>query len=191
MRVRCSRSGTPHQTAQPFLLSLSNDRPYQVALEHPFCLIHALHLLALGIAHLQRACSAGEADGSLELVYKRAPSVQTLHKSSFFNMAFLLISSVSCFSVGLLLSLVSIVHDLLHRKPSRTSQIYGRSCGEIVLITLSSTVHALLSVAGIVAFSYVPLSKGKVYWVDMAIRCNLHVLTGTNVRRPKQDLGAC
>jgi hypothetical protein len=42
-----------------------------------------------------------------------------------------------------------------------------------------------LSIAGITAIVFVLLSKGEMYWVDMAVRCNLQLLAGINVRKPK------
>jgi fumarate reductase subunit C len=92
-----------------------------------------------------------------------------LRRSSFFDMAFLLTGFTVCFSVELLLSVVLIYHGVRYHKPS----------------AFLSFLQACLSIVGITAIVFALLSKDKLYLVDMAVRCNLHLSTGTNVRKSK------
>jgi hypothetical protein len=62
---------------------------------------------------------------------------------------------------------------------------------ERVLPTLFGACQAGVSIAGIIAIVLALRSGGEMYWVDMAVRCNLQLLTGTNVRPPKENLRAC
>ncbi len=112
--------------------------------------------------------------------------VQMLHRSSFFDMTSFLISFTLCFSVGLLLSVVLIYRDVQPHKTNGTSERLGRPYfKERVFSALLDAIQACLSIAGIIAIVFALLSKGEMYWVDMAIRCNLQLLTGTNVRKSK------
>jgi NhaP-type Na+/H+ or K+/H+ antiporter len=106
-----------------------------------------------------------------------------LRRSFLFDMTSFLISFTICFSFGLLLSVV-----LMYRNdwPYRTNGINDRLghpyFWERVLATLFGVVQGGVSIAGIIAIVFALRSKGDMYWVDMAVRCNLQVLTGTNVR---------
>lgn len=106
-----------------------------------------------------------------------------LHRSFLFDMTFFLISFTICFSVGLLLSAMLIYRDVW---PYIMNWINDRSrlpySLESALATLFGVVQGGVSIAGIIAIAFALRSKGDMYWVDMAVRCNLHVLTGTNVR---------
>jgi hypothetical protein len=62
---------------------------------------------------------------------------------------------------------------------------------ERALAALFGALQAGLSVAGITAILFALRLEGGMYWVDMAVRCNLQLLTGTNVRRFKSTLRAC
>ncbi|KAA8611958.1 hypothetical protein PtrV1_13834 [Pyrenophora tritici-repentis] len=98
-------------------------------------------------------------------------------------MASLLIGFTICFSVGLLLSVVLIYRDAQPYKTNGTHERLGHSFfWERVLATFFGFSHAGVSIAGITAIGFALGSKGDMYWVDMAVRCNLQVLTGTNVR---------
>jgi hypothetical protein len=109
-----------------------------------------------------------------------------LRRLPLFNMNFLLISSMACFSLGLLLNVVLLYRDVY---PKRTDESRVRlGVGERVLSAVFGAVQAVLSMAGIAAVVLALLSKSDMYWVDMAVRCNLHFLTGTNVRKLKQTL---
>ncbi|KAF1937084.1 hypothetical protein EJ02DRAFT_357628 [Clathrospora elynae] len=96
-------------------------------------------------------------------------------------MTSLLISFTICFSVGLLLSTMLIYHDV---RPYKRNGINERSghpyFWERALATLPGVFQGGVSIAGIIAILFALRSKGDMYWVDMAVRCNLHVLTGTN-----------
>jgi hypothetical protein len=101
-------------------------------------------------------------------------------------MPFFLISSVVCFSVGLLLSTVLIYRDVKPHKPNGMNESLGYPYfWERVLAALFGALQAGLSVAGITATVFALHSEGEMYWVDMAVRCNLQLLTGANVRRFK------
>ncbi|EDU47819.1 predicted protein [Pyrenophora tritici-repentis Pt-1C-BFP] len=96
-------------------------------------------------------------------------------------MASLLIGFTICFSVGLLLSVVLIYRDAQPYKTNGTHERLGHSFfWERVLATFFGFSHAGVSIAGITAIGFALGSKGDMYWVDMAVRCNLQVLTGTN-----------
>lgn len=72
--------------------------------------------------------------------------------------------------------------DMKSHESNRINESLGNPYfWERVLATLFGACQAGLSVAGITAIAFAR-SKGDVYWVDMAVRCNLHFLTGTNVR---------
>ncbi|KAF1362636.1 hypothetical protein EJ07DRAFT_105851 [Lizonia empirigonia] len=107
-------------------------------------------------------------------------------------MTFVLISFAICFTVGLALSVVLMYHDVSSRKPNRINESLGHPyfC-ERVLATLFDACQTGLSVAGITAIIFAVRSKGDMYLVDMAVRCNLQLLNGTNVRRFIKTLGAC
>jgi hypothetical protein len=114
-----------------------------------------------------------------------------LRRFSFYKMTFLLIGFIVCFSVSLLLSVVLVYRDVNPRKPRGTHQGVGRlGPKERALSALFGVFQAGLSIAGIIAIALALLSKGEMYWVDMAVRCNLHLLTGTNVRKLKPTLRA-
>jgi hypothetical protein len=109
-----------------------------------------------------------------------------LHRSSFFDMTSFLVSFTLCFSVGLLLSVVLIYRDVQPHKPNRINERLGHPYfWERVLSALLGTCQAGLSIAGITAIVFALRSKGEMYWVDMAVRCNLQLLAGTNVRKSK------
>ena len=109
-------------------------------------------------------------------------------------MAFFLISFIICFSVGLLLSLVLVCCDVrpLLQKPNGTNErlehLYMK---ERVFSALLGTFQAALFTAGTIAIALGFLSKIEMFWVDIAIRCNLHLLAGANVRMFKPTLRAC
>jgi hypothetical protein len=112
--------------------------------------------------------------------------VQILYTSSFFDMAFFLISFAICLSVRLLLSVVLIYRDVEPYKPNGINRgLGGPYFWERVMAALFGALQAGLSVAGITAIVFALHSEGRMYWVDMAVRCNLQLLTGTNVRRFK------
>ncbi|KAH8695744.1 hypothetical protein GQ44DRAFT_137323 [Phaeosphaeriaceae sp. PMI808] len=95
-----------------------------------------------------------------------------------------LISFVICFSVGLLLSVVLIYHDVKPRRPNRMNESLEHTyLWERVLDALFGACQAALSIAGITAIVFALRSKGEMYWVGMAVRCNLQLLTGTNLAR--------
>jgi hypothetical protein len=103
-----------------------------------------------------------------------------------FDMTFFLIGFVICFSIGLLLSTVLIYRDFKPHKPNGMNESLGYPYfWERVLAALFGALQAGLSVAGITAIVFALRSIGGIYWVDVAVRCNLHLLTGTNVRRSK------
>jgi hypothetical protein len=106
-----------------------------------------------------------------------------LYRSLLFDMASLLIGFTICFSVGLLLSVVLIYRDVRPYKTNGIHERLGHSFfWERVLATFFGFSHAGVSIAGITAIVFALGPKGDMYWVDMAVRCNLQVLTGTNVR---------
>jgi hypothetical protein len=99
-------------------------------------------------------------------------------------MTFSVISFVACFSVGLVLSTVLIYRDVKPHKRNGINESLGYSYfWERVLAALFGALQAGLSVAGITAIVFALQSEGEMYWVDMAVRCNLQLLTGTTVRR--------
>jgi hypothetical protein len=101
-------------------------------------------------------------------------------------MTFLLVSFIIYFSAELLLSIVLIYRDVKPHKPNGMNESLGYPYfWERVLATLFSTLQAGLSVAGITAIVFALHPKGGMYWVNMAVRCNLQLLTGTTVRRFK------
>ncbi|KAH8704299.1 hypothetical protein GQ44DRAFT_716945 [Phaeosphaeriaceae sp. PMI808] len=93
-------------------------------------------------------------------------------------MTSVLISFAICFSVGLLLSVVLIYRDVRPRESLGHPYFWER-----VLAALFGACQAGLSIAGITAIVFALRSKGEMYWVDMAVRCNLQLLTGTNLAR--------
>jgi hypothetical protein len=109
-----------------------------------------------------------------------------------FEMTFFLISFVVCFSVGLLLSTVLIYRDVKPHKPNGMNESLGYPYfWERVLAALFGAFQAGLWVVGITAIVFTLRSRGGMYWVDLAVRCNLHFLTGTNVRKSNYILFAC
>jgi NhaP-type Na+/H+ or K+/H+ antiporter len=106
-----------------------------------------------------------------------------LHRSLLFDMTSFLISFTICFSVGLLLSVVLIYRDVRPYKTNGTNERLGHPYfWERALAIFFGVVQGLVSIAGIIAIVFALRSKDDLSWVDMAVRCNLHVLTGTNVR---------
>ena len=106
-----------------------------------------------------------------------------LHRFLLFDMTSFLISFTICFLVGLLLSAILIFRDVQPYKTNGTNERLGHPYfWERVLATLFGFVQGGVSIAGIIAIVFALRSKGDMYWVDMAVRCNLQVLTGTNVR---------
>jgi hypothetical protein len=103
-----------------------------------------------------------------------------------YDMTSFLIGFVICFSIELLLSTVLIYRDVKPHKPNGMNESLGYSYfWERFLAALFGALQAGLSVAGITAIIFALQSEGGTYWVDMAVRCNLQLLTGTNVRRFK------
>jgi putative copper export protein len=106
-------------------------------------------------------------------------------------MTFFLISFTICFSIGLLLSVVLIYRDVKPHRPNGMNESFGQPYfWERVLGTLFGACQAGVAIAGIIAIVLALRSGGEMYWVDMAVRCNLQLLTGTNVRPPKENLRA-
>ena len=106
-----------------------------------------------------------------------------LHGSFLFDMTSFLISFTICFSVGLLLSVVLMYRDDWPYKTNGINERLRHSYfWERVLATLFGVVQGGVSIADIIAIVFALRSKDNMYWVDMAVRCNLQVLTGTNVR---------
>jgi hypothetical protein len=141
-----------------------------------------------------RMWSASEAHKIPKSSISRCLPVQILQNYSPFDMSFLLISFTLCFSVGLLLSLALIYLDV---QPYKT---YGRkeSIGptylwERVLAVLFGACQAGLAIAGITAMALALRSKGHLHvdWAETAVRCNLQLLAGTNVRQCEQTCRAC
>ena len=85
-----------------------------------------------------------------------------LRRLPLFNMTFLLISSMACFSLGLLLNVVLLYRDVY---PKRTDESRVRlGVGERVLSAVFGAVQAVLSMAGIAAVVLALLSKSDMYW---------------------------
>lgn len=106
-------------------------------------------------------------------------------------MLFFLTSFMICFSVGLLLSVVLMYRDVQPHRPNGANERLGHPYfWERVLATLFGTCQAGVSIAGIVAIVLALRSGGDMYWVDLAVRGSLQLLTGTNVRPPKENLQA-
>ncbi|KAF1359032.1 hypothetical protein EJ07DRAFT_121729 [Lizonia empirigonia] len=107
-------------------------------------------------------------------------------------MDFVLISFAICFTVGLVLSVVLMYRDMKFHNPSGINESSGHPYfWERAIATLLGACQAGLSAAGITAIVFAVRSKGDVYWVDMAVRCNLQLLTSTNVRRTIETFRAC
>jgi hypothetical protein len=92
-----------------------------------------------------------------------------------------------CFSVGLLLSAVLIYRDVKPRRSNGMNGMNGmnenpESLWERVLAAFFGTCQVVLSIVGMVAIVFVLRSEGELYWVGMAVQCNLQTLSGTNVR---------
>jgi hypothetical protein len=106
-----------------------------------------------------------------------------LHRSFLFDMTSFLISFTICFSFGLLLSVVLMYRDVRPYKTNGINERLGHPYfWERILASLFGLVQGGMSIAGIIAIVFALRSKCDMYWVDMAVRCNLQVLTGTNVR---------
>ncbi|KAF1359803.1 hypothetical protein EJ07DRAFT_118147 [Lizonia empirigonia] len=92
-------------------------------------------------------------------------------------MNFFLVSFAICFTVGLVLSVVLMYHDVKSRKPNGINESLGHPYfWERVLATLLGACQAGLSVAGITAIVFAVRSKDDMYWVDMALARTLRVL---------------
>ncbi|KAF1354417.1 hypothetical protein EJ07DRAFT_133155 [Lizonia empirigonia] len=99
-------------------------------------------------------------------------------------MTFVLISFAVCFTGGLVLSVLLMYRDVKSHKPNGINEsLRHLYFWERVVATLFDACLAGLSVAGMTAIVFAVRSKGDMYWVDMAVRCNLQLLTSTNVRR--------
>jgi hypothetical protein len=113
-----------------------------------------------------------------------------VHISSLFDMTAVLISFSICFSVGLLLSAMLIYHDVKPRRSNGMSEnlehIWQR-----VLAAFFGTCQAALSIVGMIAIVFALRSEGELYWVGMAVQCNLQILSGTNVRVVQSVFRAC
>lgn len=108
-----------------------------------------------------------------------------LHILFPFDMSSILISFAICFTVGLVLSVVLIYHDVKLHKQTGLNQGSGSPyLRERVLAAFFGACQAVLSVAGITAIVFALRSRGDLFWIDMAVRCNVQLLSGTNVSRP-------
>jgi hypothetical protein len=120
-----------------------------------------------------------------EALYNKASScVDGAHIFPLFDMTPVLISFSICFSIGLLLSAMLIYRNV---KPRRSNSMNGmnknlESLWERVLAAFFGTCQAILSIVGMVAIVFALCSEGELYWVGMAVQCNLQTLSGTNVQ---------
>jgi hypothetical protein len=119
-----------------------------------------------------------------EALYNKASSrVDGAHIFSLFHMTPVLISFSIYFSVGLLLSAMLIYRDVKPRRSNGMNEnlehIYF---WQRVLAAFFSTCQAALSIVGIIVIVFALRFEGELYWVGMAVQCNLQGLSGTNVR---------
>jgi hypothetical protein len=128
-----------------------------------------------------------------EVLYNKASfSAYSAHIFSLFDMTPVLISFSICFFVGLLLSAMLIYHDVKPRRSNGMSEnlehIYF---WQRVLAAFFGTCQAALSIVGIIAIVLALRSEGELYWVGMAVQCNLQILSSTNVRVFQSVFRAC
>src|SRR4051794_33879363 len=105
-----------------------------------------------------------------------------LHGSFVSKMISVFIGFAICFLVELLLSLALIYRDVKPSKPDEIN-IMSEHLGqtyfwERVFAVVFDAFQVGLSIAGITATVCVLRSVCKIYWLDMAIRCNLQLFTG-------------
>jgi hypothetical protein len=126
------------------------------------------------------------------LCNKASSRVDGAHIFSLLHMTPVLISFSIYFSVGLLLSAVLIYHDVKPRRSNGTNKnlehIYF---WQRVLTAFFGTCQAALSIVDIVAIVFAVCSEGDLYWVGMAVQCNLQIPSGTNVRVFQSVFLAC
>ncbi|KAF2844179.1 hypothetical protein T440DRAFT_410714 [Plenodomus tracheiphilus IPT5] len=92
-------------------------------------------------------------------------------------MTSIIISFSVCFTVGFVLSVVLMYRDVKAHKPNGMNESLGHHYfWERFLAVLFDACQAGLSVAGIIAVVFLLLSKGDMYWVDMALGRILRVL---------------
>jgi hypothetical protein len=106
-------------------------------------------------------------------------------------MTSVLIGFIICFSAELLLSVALIYREVKPRERDEMNENLRQDYPwERVLTVVFDAFHAGFSIAGIIAIVFVRRSRRTIYWLDMAVRSNLQLFTGTNVRISRQTLQA-
>lgn len=95
-------------------------------------------------------------------------------------MSFIIVSSAIVFPVEFVLSVMLIYHDVKSR-----GHFYH--WGRVVAAFLG----ACQASSSVTVIALALRSNGDMYWVDMAVRCNLQLLTSTNVRKFMRTLWVC